>query len=155
MLTMNTNPQPTTPGPIDSSPIQQLSPSLTLEWKHNRQLILFDLKDMSRTTVDLWVNTLVPIMKEWPREKTFRVLYNATDPRVTLTPYLRRRLDEFSKVSGGLKGRAGLVLGESFVAQLIQGVLHTQQHPAIQSKLFFDFDEALTWITEGLDLSSG
>lgn len=148
----------TTPlSPLPEQPstgVQHISPGLSLEWLYDHRMVYITLKNMSRDTVDLWVNTLAPIMKDWPREKSFRVLYDATDPRISLTPYLRTRLAEFNKVSGGMTGRAGLLMAKTFVAQITQLFLRSQYHPTIQTRIFFDRDEAMSWIAHGLDTTS-
>jgi len=124
---------------------------MSLEWMFDNQLIFISFKDMSRETVDLWVKTLAPLMKDWPRDKSFRVLYDASDPSISLTPYLRTRVAEFTRVSGGLNGRAGLLMAKSFVAQITQLFLRSQQHPGIQTRIFFNREEAFAWVSQGIN----
>ena len=148
---MDEKQQPPTSAGSSPSQVQEISPSLSIEWLLNRQIVLVTLKDMSRGTVNLWVDSVSPIMRDWPRSQSFRLIYNAADPRVALTPYLRTKLAEFNQFSGGLEGRVALILAKSFVGQMTQLFLRTQRHPGIETRIFFSYDEAFAWVSANIE----
>ncbi len=136
---------------MESSPlIEQLSAGVTLERLHDGQILVFTITDVSRATLDTWVNTIKSITASHPAGQKYFALNHFEGKNVSLTPYLRAKIQELAAWRPTQGGYIAAVLPKTFFAQLMTLFLPAMNRNNIQSRLFFTRDEGLGWLEKSL-----
>jgi hypothetical protein len=89
---MTNNPHPPTQQTITTEDVEVLAPGVTIEWLSDHRIMIMTASDSSRGTVDVWINRSMELLREWPADKPWMTIIDATNPKVARTPYMRDRL---------------------------------------------------------------
>src|SRR5678815_5629625 len=81
------------------------SDSVTLEWVADGRIPVFTVGDVTRATIDTWLNLLADILRLWPTDREFTILHDVSIQNAFLTPYARERVKDLDAVNPNLKGR--------------------------------------------------
>ena len=132
--------------------VEQLTPHLTRELVDNGRIVIFTITEMTRTTVDAWIEGCLAYMRDCvTKEYPMLVLQDLSDPNVTQTPYSKERGAEATTAMPELSGRTAFVLPKTAAALRIQFFIRGQSNHHRQREAFFDRDSALAWLREALD----
>ena len=128
-----------------SSTIEQLAPGVTIEWLHDKKIIVVTSHDTARTSVDSWMNRSADILQNWPSDRPYLCAIDASDPNVTRTPYSQGRLKELRTLRPDLKRYMALIPPKTYVMQLMQLSMKLPTSRE-EMKIFFTRDEAIKWL---------
>ena len=135
--------------------IEVLAPGITFERTHDGQIFIFTLADITRASVDAWVAKIRELTGEWTNERPFLALTQVSGKYLTLTPYLRGRMEELSHWHPDLWAYTAVVLPQSFFMQLMAIFIPTLKLRKTQTRLFQTRQEALAWLEKALAESRG
>ena len=131
--------------------IEQLSAGVTLERLHDGQIFVFTITDVSRPTLDTWVDTIKRLTADSPEDRKYFALNHFEGKNVNLTPYLRAKIKELTDWRPAQGGYIAAVLPKTFFAQLMTLFLPAMNRSNMQSRLFFTRGEALAWLEKVLE----
>lgn len=141
-----------------------LGHGLVLEWLYDRQIVCFSVDTLAKATLDLWNLHLVKILKEWPLDRPYLAVHDATPSAGTGLSYLNTDLfniydagftpqgiDVLAKkreTKEDFTSRLAVVVPDSMSGRASQTLFRflTRQQPHHQVKLFFRRDAALDWL---------
>ncbi len=140
--TLSSAPQANTP-----IVVEQLSSGVTREWLHDRQIVVYTVKDVRRETIDTWTEAFKSDIGDWPADRLFRVVQDLRLAGGT-TPYGRARGQEMFRTRPEVRVWTALVLPDTFVNTLIRLFVRAQAtRNATRVREFFTTrEEALTWL---------
>ncbi len=144
--------QNTQPMPSD---VENLAPGATFEAVHDGQIFIFTLTDTTRVAIDAWVTKVKDLTKDWSSDRPFVALTQVQGKYLSLTPYLRSRMEEISHWHPDLWAYTAVVLPPSFFVQLMSVFVPTLRLRNTQTQLFQNYEEALTWLETALRESKG
>src|SRR5574341_441486 len=101
--------------------------NVTVEWMHDKRIVVYKFKDISRATLDAWLEKTRAIFNEWDNTYPFLCLMDFSDVNLlTVTPYLNKKSHEASAMRPDLSGRTA-VLAEtnSFFVNVIKALLNS------------------------------
>lgn len=134
---------------VELSPLEVLSPSVSIQRVVNTNVFLFTINALDRATVDVWIDRIILETEKQPDPKvpTFWLHDASASKTVSLSPYLRHRIAEMTKRFSDRIGYNAVIMPKTFVVQIL--VLFIRTMP-IQSKnkLFFNREEGLRWLYE-------
>jgi hypothetical protein len=133
-----------------SSQVETLAPGITFERTHDGQIFVFMLSDITRVSVDAWVAKIRELTGDWTDERPFLALTQVSGKYLTLTPYLRGRMEELSHWHPDLWAYTAVVLPKSFFMQLMSTFVRTLKLRKTQTRLFQSREEALAWLEKAL-----
>jgi len=101
--------------------------------------------------VDELVKQSIEVTRTWDTNHPRLMLYDFSDERVRLTPYIAARSKDITDVIGGLSGRTAFLLASTFESQflahyLMRIVRHRVRH--VVMRVFYDRQQALNWLEE-------
>src|SRR5258708_40131413 len=127
-----------------SSQIETLAPGITFERTHDGQIFVFMLSDITRGSVDAWVAKIRELTGDWTDERPFLALTQVSGKSLTLTPYLRGRMEELSHWHPDLWAYTAVVLPKSFFMQLMSTFIRTLKLRKTQTRLFHSREKPLS-----------
>ncbi len=137
-----TAPEPARP------PAEEIAPGVVREWLLDGCVLCYVIKTVARKSVDAWTNDLIENSKALPADRALLLLQDLADPALSLTPYVRSRINEHRKVCPDLHGRVALILPRMAMAGVIQFMIRQNSTALIQQRAFFDRESALAWLQE-------
>jgi hypothetical protein len=148
-ITTPTAESPTSP----STSVEQLGHGLSREWLLDRRIVVYTARDASRPVVDAWVETFKKDIVAWPADRPFLVMHDLSAKNIAATPYGRRRAQEMVDIRPDLKGRAAIVVANTFTMHLVELFLRNQkQHTPRLRRLFFSREKAFEWLKSALQV---
>jgi len=130
---------------------EEITPELKLAWYCGKQIAAYTLTSVSQATMDAFVETIARVEAHYTPDAYRLTLVEAASPSISLTPYVRRKIEEMNSGYSHVKGRTALVLSPSFMTRSLQLVLvllwRTRQDQVL---VFFDRDKGLAWLLEAL-----
>ncbi|MFP4323845.1 MAG: hypothetical protein ACLFTK_15430 [Anaerolineales bacterium] len=133
-----------------SSPhIRQLTPGLTHEALDDTRVHVFTLTNMTRETVDAWVDGCIAVMRACHHAgRPVAILQDLSDPTVGQTPYSKQRGEEATHAFQDVHGRIAFLLPHSVHAAGVRRFLRSQSTHARQREAFHTRETALAWLRE-------
>lgn len=133
--------------------IIRISEGVWQQYLCDRQVVVWKLFDMTRQTVDAWVESCLREMYRCFRDdQEIRALQDLSERNVTQTPYGTERGEEVAKAYPELRGRTAAILPPTIDAHRIRLFFkRTVTQETRQRDVFNDPVKALAYITEGLD----
>lgn len=126
---------------------------VTREWLEARQIVVFTLPDIHRSTVDSWGNAVMETVTQWNPEQPFLGLHDISANSIALTPHARDWTNRLAQASQHLHGYYSAVLPKTIVAQLVRHLLEYQirsQMPNMKPHMVFTREEGIAWLREYL-----
>ncbi len=130
-----------------------------VEWHHQRQVVAVRAASgaiANREHTDCWVNTVTEIMDNWPPSTPYRAINDTTHSQYTR--YGAQEAEKLAaKIPKMIEGRVASVIPRSPIVALMQlftGRLMKNHFPALQFRMFTNFDKALAWVSEGIETAS-
>lgn len=108
---------------------------------------IFTLTNMTRDTVDIWIEACDLLMSEAVQQNhPIFIIQDLSHPDVTQTPYSQARGQALVDAHPNLKGYIAYVLQENADSQRIRLFVKRQNNHFRQREVFFSREDALTWI---------
>jgi hypothetical protein len=140
---------------ITTAPIETLAPGITFERLHDGQIHAFMLSDISRVTIDAWTAKIKEIATDWTNERPFMAVTVLAGKYLHLTPYLRIRMQEISKLQPDIWAFTAVVFPKSFFTMLMTNFVPKLKLRNTQTQFFHTREEALSWLEVELAESKG
>lgn len=126
---------------------EDLGSGINREWLYNRQVVVLTFWSSSRETVDAWANVGKELMENWPQDRPYLCLLDAS--RIVLTPYARKVAADLTAVRPEMQGRIAVVVAASTLGHIIRLFAN---HPSLkrhrERRVFFSRDVGLDWLQE-------
>lgn len=138
---------------MSDSIVDDLGSSFTIEWYHNRQIVLCALNDSRHQAVDAVFEFLTNLIEMWPSERPYLSIYDATRSRFSFNPYLRHKATELMRRYPDKDGRTAILLPQTLLGQVLRLFVNVDLLPLSKGReirIFFSRDEALDWLLEAL-----
>lgn len=116
------------------------------------QILVCTLEKLSRTAVDAWIEVCLTEMEKCSQDgRPILALQDLSDSRAIQTPYSKERGEEVTEAYPELVGRTAYVMPDTPDNQRLNLFIQRQPHKYRERRIFFAFDEALTWLQESLE----
>ncbi len=130
---------------------EQLGSGISRETLFDGHLTIFNLVDITRVTVDLWIEACHELMKmAIATNQPLFIIQDLSHPNVTQTPYSRTRGQELTEAYPDLRGFIAFVLPDAPDSQRIRLFVRRQNNRYRQREVFFAREDALAWIKAAL-----
>ncbi|MBZ0307538.1 MAG: hypothetical protein K8I82_15840 [Anaerolineae bacterium] len=119
-----------------------------VEWLDSAAVIV-TLRTVTRASIDVCVQVLELMMKNWPQDQPFVALYDF--PEVGLTPYLRQKMHEVREAKPDhLKCHLGVIIPNNSLGYIMYLYWHAypQGDAMIEMQIFESRAAALEWISK-------
>jgi len=130
--------------------IEEYAPHLRRMWCYGRKAVLYEIRSISRETVDACLAASREILYALKPGEPYFSIYDFRFPEATLTPYLRAQFSELMTNFRNLPGATAIVLEPNFIARLSQLFISAQLRSQRQRRIFFSQETALGWIKKHL-----
>ena len=130
----------------NASTPEELTQGLLRYWLFDKQIVVYKATASSREVVDAWIDSVKDVMRNWSKTQPYLVIHDFRDHNIAFSPYARSRAAELIKVGVHVPGYAAIVLPQNFVSTVIRLFMRTQKSHGIENRLYFDFEEGLTWL---------
>lgn len=118
----------------------------------NDQIVVYQLDDHSRETIDAWANTVWQDFQAWSADKPYMALHDFRNSG--FSNYARERGQELSfNLPQHIHGCMVLVVADSVVGRSLGKAIQfimARHHRRLTIRAFTDFDEALQWLEDSL-----
>ncbi|MCB9435930.1 MAG: hypothetical protein H6673_02935 [Anaerolineales bacterium] len=132
--------------------IQVLGAGITCETLEDGCVTIFTLTDMTRITVDIWVDACDTLMRTAVDTHTpVRIIQDLSHPNVTQTPYSQERGQALQDAYPELQGRIAVILPNNHASHRIRLFFKRQNNRYRQRDVFFTREAALEWLNEVME----
>lgn len=122
-------------------------------WLSDQRIFYCRLGDVSRESVDELTSHSITVTNDWDNTKPRLMLYDFSDERVRLTPYIAARSKDITNAIGGLYGRTAFLLSPTiesqFLAHFLMRIVRHRVRNVVM-RVFYDRQQALDWLEEVL-----
>jgi hypothetical protein len=138
---------------LAQAPVENVGPGVTLRWLAEGQIAVFQVTSIAFESIDAWVSAAIRVMEEHPSDRPYHVLHDFSSRNMTLTPYLRQRIQEALTRAPKAKGRLAGLVAPGVTNMIVQLFVNTLRHLVTRRefKVFTDEAEALAWLAKGLE----
>ena len=126
----------------------EILPGLTLEKLHDGKILVWSASASTRAISAAWYEHTKKQLEDWPENQPYLALLNMA--RVILTPFARDQAKELTEIRADISGRVAVVVSPSPTGHLIRLFVNRSLPKTRERRVFFSFDEALTWLEEAL-----
>lgn len=124
-----------------------LSPTVTLESLDEGKLVILTLADMTRSTVDIWVEACLQYIQTCHEEGwSLRILQDLSAQPVTQTPYSREEGRKLTLAYPDVGGKIAFVFPKTVSAQRMRNFIHSLPSAKRQRRVFPNREQALAWL---------
>jgi hypothetical protein len=132
---------------------EALGHGVSREWLEDGRILVLTMPEGAhRDAIDVWFNTLTETADQWDKSRPFLVLHDSRE--LGFSYYFRERAIAAGKrTPKDLKGRAAVVLSGGVIGHLLAMLAKLSSNNVsahFTLKTFNDYDQALTWLREGL-----
>lgn len=133
-----------------SQTLEQLAPNVTRRRDNALHTVLFEMKDTSRDSVDAYIEGNLEILRNQDKTQTLYTIQDISNPAVTLTPYLKERLNEVTAYikNNKIQVCTAIVMADNFTGRVMRifGRLFTINARYLTQVYFTDMSSARNWI---------
>lgn len=130
-----------------------------VEWYQQRRVVAVRVHAgtvANREHTDSWIGAVKEIIATWPPSTPYRAVNDTTHSQYTR--YGAQQAEQLAaQLPKDIQGRVASVIPRSPIIALMQfftGRLMRHHFPALQFRMFSDFDKALAWVSEGIEPQS-
>lgn len=131
--------------------LEKLSGTVTQKWDTELGAILFEMLDTNRESVDAYIDGNLEVLRTWDKSKTLYTIQDISNKAVSLTPYLKGRLNEVTAYikDNQIQVCTAIVMGNDFTGQVMRifGRLFTINAKYLKQVYFVDMASARNWIS--------
>lgn len=130
-----------------------------MEWLHGGKIAVFYLANVQRETIDLYIDTHIQLIQQWPVDTPFLETVVAQGMGMFLTPYMRKRSLDAAHISRSRNtaGRIAVIVQKNPMLTIVQAFVKSIYHPKrdrIEPQLFFSQEEGVAWLEALLEPNS-
>jgi hypothetical protein len=150
---MNEIKRRTTPQAPVAEEVEQIVPGLTLEWFFDRRVSVLTLSSIEFEAIDAWLETAVRVARERPAGQPHLGVHDMSSKNLTLTPYLRKKVQEAAAAVPEKGGRVAVVGPQGPTGSVVRLFANTLVRLMIGRpiRIFASRQEALVWLAEALE----
>ena len=130
---------------------------LEMEWLDNGRIATYKLTKPTREVVEAYYNINIELMEISDRdtpEQLFITLHDISDPKMSLTPQMRSRLNDIAQriKNGKTKHRSAVILQDTLFGTLFKifGNLFSRSAQNTTQQFFTEKSKALEWLREAV-----
>jgi len=127
------------------SRIEILGYGVTREWALDGKAVIFHLKNISRSALDIWVEAVKQTVQNWTGDTMYMVYDFAVPGMVVLSPYLQSRAKELAMISSDMSAYVAVALPKNFFTELAVRFVAAIKPKNTTVRLFFSYEEGLDW----------
>ncbi len=132
--------------------IETLENGVERSWDEDLSAYTFTLPDSNRATVTTYIEAVLESINEWDTSKPYYGIQDIRNPKVSLTPYMRGRLNEITQLYKDRKITCyvALVMNNNFTAGVMKalGQIMSRNNRYITISSFSDTSKAQEWIRQ-------
>jgi hypothetical protein len=119
----------------------------------DHQIAVFQITSIAFESIDAWVSAAVRVMEEHLPDQPYHVLHDFSAENMSLTPYLRQRIQEALTRAPRAQGRLAGLVAPGVTNMIVQLFVNTLRRLVTRRefKVFTDQGEALVWLAEALE----
>jgi len=138
---------------LAQAPVEEVGPGVTLRWVRDHRIAVFRITSIAFESIDAWVSAAVQMIANHPPDQPYHVLHDFSAENMSLTPYLRQRIQEALTRSPQTQGRLAGVVAPGVTNMIVQLFVNTLRRLVTRRefKVFTDRGEALAWLAEALE----
>lgn len=127
----------------------QVAPHYRCAWIHDHQIHVSQLTDVDRESVDAFIHHSTGVRLQWTSDQPMRVLVDQRSAGM-MTPYFRQSIQRLLGSRPDLQTYTAFLLDESMASRMLQvSVRLMPKKPNIQTRLFGNYDDAISWLLQG------
>lgn len=134
------------------SQIDEIIPGITRYWLDEHTISMIVSDDAERHKVDVWANTIIEQIENWPADEPYLAIYDVS--RSALTPYTRKKSEEVAQKAIAMLGEDyptayALVLQSGVLGNILKlFVLRDigRRYPKWNVRVFHKQDDAIAWV---------
>lgn len=135
----------------DESKVEYLTTKVSRQFVWGRRAVIYTVQHLADRHVDVWVNACLEFMGECVQVgQPLLVLQDLSSMQVYQTDYSQQRGNEVTHAFPELQGRIAFVLPDTLASRRIRHFVHSQKLDSRERQVFFDRQEALEWLMDGL-----
>lgn len=134
---------------MDSN-IEEIIPGITRQLLDDDTIALIISADAERHKVDVWAQTVIDLMTNWPKDRPYIAVYDVSQSAIT--PYTRKKSEEVAQVGAKvLKDHPvgyALVLPSSVLGNIMRVFVQrdiARRYPMWEVGVFTKRDDAVAW----------
>jgi hypothetical protein len=131
--------------PTTERTIETLGNGVTREWALDGKAVVFHVKNISRPSLDTWVEAVKQTVQNWTGDTMYIVYDFAVPGMVVLSPYLQSRAKELAALRTEMSAYVAVALPKTFFTQLAVRFVGTVKPNNTIVRLFLSYEEGLDW----------
>ena len=132
--------------------IETLENGVIKTWDEDTSIYTFALPNSNRATTDTYIDAVLESIRNWDTSKPYYGIEDITNPNISLTPYMRGRLPEITKLfkEREITAYIGLIMDSSFTAGVMKafGRILSMNNRFITINSFTDISKAQEWLIQ-------
>jgi hypothetical protein len=140
----------------ESTYIETIAEDVEREWRHNGRLVIFRLKNVTRASIDAFIDSQLQGIRTFPVGLMMFSMLDISGDAMTLTPYFRDRLEELVAAISqrNLTGYSAIVMPDGFKHRIfrVMSQFFPRQVGKFEQKYFLDREEGKLWIEEKMGI---
>ena len=128
--------------------IRELGNGMVVEGLDDDAITVFQGAKYSRDGIDVWAQAVIDDINQ--DNKNIAHLHDMRTASVVITPYVRKKLQDVGENRDN-EGYVALVMTPNPLTNIVRFFVQREfkkDQPKVDMQLFFDYDEALTWLRE-------
>ena len=126
----------------------QVAPHYRYTWIRDHRIIISQLTDVDRESVDSFIDHSIQVREEWHHEEPLRVLVDQREAGMT-TPYFRQSLQRLSESRPDLQTYMGFLLDNTVESRMLEMAVRLMpKRPHIQTYVSESFEDAIHWLLQ-------
>src|SRR5450432_615024 len=101
---------------MENSTVQEIAPDITLRWLHNKQIALFTIRTVDRSSWEAWQKTMMNLKGNWPLDRPFLTIQDNVFDKVASTPAVREYALQVGRFRPEVAQFSAVILPKNFVA---------------------------------------
>lgn len=135
---------------MTSTQIEVLADGLKRQQYDDGQITVYILETTRRDTIDKWAEIVIDCLRNWPAEKPYLVIHDAS--QIFLTPHLRMHSQKIAEMPRpDVEGAYAVVLPSSVVGQLMKIFINRKlatNQTGRRASVFTSLEDALSWLRQ-------
>lgn len=130
------------------SNLRDIGNGVSVEEIDDGNIVIFRVAKQSRQAIDTWTDEVI-LYNEKYRDRIAYV-HDLTKPNLALTSYARKRIEDMNANKDN-RGHVAVVMPHGPVVAVARFFLNREiigMQPHVETKLFYEIDEALAWVRE-------
>ena len=126
----------------------EISPNYRYVWIYDHRILFSQLTDVDRQSVDAFINHSIQMRQEWAYEEPMRVLVDQRTAGM-MTPYFRQSIPGLVETRPDLQTYTAFLLDEGMGSRMLEvNVRLMPKKPNIQTHVFENYDDAISWLLQ-------